>query len=89
MCGLRCQGEISIANLERRHAIAFGVYFVDDIARLRPLEEDGLVRVEPGHIVATMQGGLMLRNIAMCFDHSLQNPMPAAPTPDVGFSPAI
>jgi oxygen-independent coproporphyrinogen III oxidase len=86
---LMCQGEISIGSLERRHAIDFGDYFADDIARLRPLEEDGLVRLEPGRIVATRQGRLMLRNIAMCFDQYLQNPVPAAPMPGVGFSRAI
>ena len=86
---LMCQGEISIGSLERRHAIEFGAYFADDLARLRVLEEDGLVRLERDRIVATRQGRLMLRNIAMCFDHYLQNPMPAAPTPGVGFSRAI
>ena len=86
---LMCQGEISTGGLERRHAIEFSVYFADELARLRSLEEDGLVRLEPGRIVATRQGRLMLRNIAMCFDPYLQNPMPAAPTPGVGFSRAI
>ncbi len=88
---LMCQGEISIGSLERRHAIGFGVYFADDLARLRVLEEDGLVRLESDRIVATEQGRLMLRSIAMCFDHYLQNPMSitAARTPGVGFSRAI
>ncbi len=86
---LMCRGEISIDSLERRHAIEFDVYFADDLARLRPLAEDGLLRMEPGRIVATAQGGLMLRTIAMCFDHYLQNPMPTSPTPGVGFSRAI
>lgn len=86
---LMCQGEISIGSLERRHAIEFGVYFADDLARLRPLVEDSLVRMEPDRIVATRHGGLMLRSIAMCFDHYLQNPTTTAPTPGVGFSRAI
>ena len=71
---LMCQGEISTAGLERRYTIDFKAYFADDLARLRPLQEDGLVRCEPGRIVATRQGRLLLRSIAMCFDHYLQIP---------------
>ncbi|MGH8061512.1 MAG: oxygen-independent coproporphyrinogen III oxidase [Pseudoxanthomonas sp.] len=75
---LMCQGEIPIDALERRHAIDFHAYFADALVRLQPLREDGLVRVEPDRIVATKQGRLLLRNIAMCFDSYLQTP--AKPT---------
>jgi oxygen-independent coproporphyrinogen III oxidase len=36
--------------------------------------DDGLVRREPGRIVATTRGRLLLRNIAMCFDRHLDQP---------------
>ena len=71
---LMCQGEIPMEALERRHAIDFKSYFADALARLQPLLEDGLVRFEPGRIVATNQGRLLLRNIAMCFDNYLAKP---------------
>ncbi|MET0809458.1 MAG: oxygen-independent coproporphyrinogen III oxidase [Pseudoxanthomonas sp.] len=86
---LMCQGEIQIDALERRHAIDFHGYFADSLARLEPLREDGLVRVEPGRIVATKQGRLLLRNIAMCFDHYLQTPAIPTDLAPARFSRAI
>jgi oxygen-independent coproporphyrinogen-3 oxidase len=68
---LMCQGEIPIRALERRHGVDFASYFADALAKLAPLEADGLVRVGPDRIVATTQGRLLLRNIAMCFDRYL------------------
>lgn len=71
---LMCQGEIPISALERRYGIDFHVYFADALARLRPLEDDGLVNLGPQRIEVTARGRLLLRNIAMCFDHYLQQP---------------
>ena len=71
---LMCQGEIPIDALERRYAIRFGDYFSDALARLQPLIDDGLVRVEDERIEATARGRLLLRNIAMCFDRYLDRP---------------
>ncbi|MGY0799558.1 oxygen-independent coproporphyrinogen III oxidase [Lysobacter sp. A286] len=71
---LMCQGEIPIDALERRYLIDFHEYFADALEQLQPLIDDGLVRVEPRRIVATSRGRLLLRNIAMCFDHYLTRP---------------
>ena len=69
-----CQGEIPVSALERRYAIDFDDYFRDALKRLQPLIDDGLVRLEAGRILATSQGRLLLRNIAMCFDRYLDRP---------------
>lgn len=71
---LMCQGEVPVAALERRYAIDFEEYFAESLAQLRPLVEDGLVRLERGRITVTSRGRLLLRNIAMCFDRYLQQP---------------
>ena len=71
---LMCQGEIPVAALERRYAIDFATYFALALERLAPLAEDGLVRIERERIVVTSRGRLLLRNIAMCFDHYLDQP---------------
>jgi oxygen-independent coproporphyrinogen-3 oxidase len=71
---LMCQGEIPVAALERRYGIDFGTYFADALKKLAPLAADGLVRHEPGLILATTRGRLLLRNIAMCFDRYLDQP---------------
>ena len=55
---------------------------LDRAERLQPLVDDGLVRIEPDRIVSTSRGRLLLRNIAMCFDHYLDQPahdQPATP----------
>jgi oxygen-independent coproporphyrinogen-3 oxidase len=65
---LMCQGEIPVAALERRYAIDFGTYFRDALARLEPMIEDSLLRIDVGRIGVTSQGRFFLRNIAMCFD---------------------
>jgi oxygen-independent coproporphyrinogen-3 oxidase len=71
---LMCQGEIPMITLEERYGIDFAEYFRDAFARLQPLVDDGLVNVEPDRIAATSRGRLLLRNIAMCFDHYLERP---------------
>ena len=71
---LMCQGEIPVRALERRYGIEFDLYFADAIDRLQPLIADELVRIEPGRIAVTSRGRLLLRNIAMCFDHYLEKP---------------
>lgn len=71
---LMCQGEVPVSALERRYAIDFGEYFRDALVHLQPLIGDGLVRIEADRIVATSQGRMLLRNIAMCFDRYLDHP---------------
>ncbi|MDI9238625.1 oxygen-independent coproporphyrinogen III oxidase [Lysobacter sp. LF1] len=65
---LMCQGEVPIDAIQRAHGIDFAQYFADSLRRLEPLQDDGLVWIEPERIVATPVGRLMLRVIAMCFD---------------------
>ena len=68
---LMCQGEVRVRAFEERHGIGFAEYFADDLQRLWPLADDGLVVVSPEAIRATPRGRLLLRNIAMCFDRYL------------------
>lgn len=76
---LLCQGEIPIGAIQRAHGIEFTQYFADALRRLKPLQDDGLVWIEPERIVATPEGRLLLRAVAMCFDAYLQRPAgPAA-----------
>jgi oxygen-independent coproporphyrinogen-3 oxidase len=66
-----CRGSIDRAQLEGRHDIEFNEYFADSLERLQSLVADGLVVMEGSRITATSRGRLMLRIIAMCFDHYL------------------
>ena len=85
---LMCQAEVPMDALERRHGIVFREYFADALEKMRPLEDDGLVRIEPGRIRVTARGRLLLRNIAMCFDRYL-TPAPADSGTRPRFSRAI
>ncbi|WP_457097434.1 oxygen-independent coproporphyrinogen III oxidase [Lysobacter sp. P5_B9] len=75
---LMCQGEVPVRALERRYGIDFAEYFAQAFDKLRPLAEDGLVRIEPDRIAVTSRGRLLLRNIAMCFDRYLEQPATVA-----------
>jgi oxygen-independent coproporphyrinogen III oxidase len=69
--GLMCQGTIDAGALEARFGIDFHDYFAPCLAKLAPLEADGLVTVEDKRIAATPRGRLLLRSIAACFDRYL------------------
>lgn len=65
---LMCHGEVNTEQFGDRHGFAFDEYFADDLPRLQPLVEDGLVALCGQAIRVTPRGRPMLRNIAMCFD---------------------
>jgi oxygen-independent coproporphyrinogen-3 oxidase len=69
-----CRGEVDCRRIEQRHDVVFDEYFADARDGLAALAKDGLVIREPGRIVATSRGRLLLRMIAMCFDRYLQTP---------------
>lgn len=71
---LMCQGEIPIGAIQRAHGIEFTQYFADALRHLEPLQDDGLVWIEPERIVATPEGRFLLRVIATCFDAYLEQP---------------
>lgn len=76
---LMCHGTLNYKELGRRHVIDFTSYFADALARLRPLQDDGLVQLSEAGLQTTSRGRLLLRIIAMCFDRYL--PTNAASTP--------
>lgn len=59
--------------------------FADEVARLRPLEEDGLVQIDVDRLTVTPAGRFFLRNICMVFDAYL----PAESAEERRFSRAI
>jgi oxygen-independent coproporphyrinogen-3 oxidase len=72
---LMCLGRIDKRALERRHDVDFATYFAEDLARLAPLEQEGLVTLGENTISATSRGRLLLRIIAMCFDRYFNHPV--------------
>lgn len=79
MCHLR----LDYATLSRRLNLDFATTFASEINSLADLEQDGLVRREPGALQVTELGRLLIRIIAMRFDPRL------AQSPNQRFSRAI
>jgi oxygen-independent coproporphyrinogen-3 oxidase len=67
-----CDLELDFAAFGKEWNIAFTDYFSAALDDLRPLADDGLVKIEAGKIGVTPTGRLFLRNIGMCFDRYLK-----------------
>jgi len=80
---LMCHGEVDIRAVERQYSVDFSKYFSEALQRLHRMVADGLAICEPTAIRATPRGRLLLRALAMCFDHYLA---PAAAAPHPAFS---
>jgi oxygen-independent coproporphyrinogen-3 oxidase len=73
---LMCRGELNFAAIKREQGIDFDAYFADELATLRTLELDGLVRFAPDGdraLAVTELGWLLVRAVAMVFDRHLQS----------------
>ena len=68
---LMCQGRLDVDAVERAHRVQVRAYFADELERLRPLQSQGLVTVEPRAIEVTPLGWYFVRAIAMVFDRHL------------------
>lgn len=65
---LMCRGRLDIAATERRFAIRFAETFAMELAELRRLEGEGLLRVGPEALELTPLGAVFVRNVARVFD---------------------
>jgi oxygen-independent coproporphyrinogen-3 oxidase len=59
-------------EISRDFAIGFDDYFEEELSRLEPFREDGLVIMDQGQIRATWLGRIFIRNLAMVFDPYLE-----------------
>lgn len=66
-----CHGRLDFQQVSEHHGIDFGQYFAGELQRLRELDEDGLIQLQPGGLLVTDKGRLLLRPIAMVFDRYL------------------
>jgi oxygen-independent coproporphyrinogen III oxidase len=68
---LMCNLEVVKAPVEARHGIVFDEHFAEGLAALVPLVDEGLCTVERDRVAVTELGQLLVRNVAMAFDHRL------------------
>jgi oxygen-independent coproporphyrinogen-3 oxidase len=72
---LLCHCVLHKSEVEAEFGIRFDEYFADEVARLEPLQKDGLVRLNPESISVTQLGRIFIRNVGMVFDKYLRKPM--------------
>ncbi len=72
---LFCQLDVDTQAFGRAQGIDFDTYFAAELPRLEELVQDGLVLRTPGHLHLTLQGQLLLRNVASVFDAYLHKPL--------------
>ena len=65
---LMCYDSLSFDAFGHEHHIDFREYFSDEIKRLAPLADDGLIELDQSGVDITQKGRLLLRSIAMVFD---------------------
>lgn len=65
---LLCHTIIPKEEINRAFHVNFDDYFADELSRLAPMQDDGLVELSPGAIQTTWLGRIFIRNLAMVFD---------------------
>jgi len=65
---IMCRTRVDFAEVDRAWSVRFEDYFARELAALKPLIEDGLVRMSGRGFELTPIGRLLMRNVAMCFD---------------------
>lgn len=68
-----CTGALDYREFEREFEFSFRSYFANELRRLEPLVEDGLIRWREHGFEATAAGLLFLRAVAMAFDAYLKH----------------
>ncbi len=69
---LMCHFKLDFAEVEQAWSIDFRSYFADALEQLAPLTEAGLLTLTAQRITVEPKGRLLVRIIAMAFDHYLQ-----------------
>src|SRR5437588_3650944 len=69
---LLCHTIVIKDEISREFGIDFDQYFAEELDRLEPSRQDGLVLLERGEIRATWLGRIFIRNLAMVFDPYLE-----------------
>ena len=65
---LICNFSLTYADVATRWGIDFDAYFAADLARVKPMEADGLLEMDDRGIRVLPRGRLLIRNICMAFD---------------------
>lgn len=73
---ISCLGELRFAEIEAAHGIDCRQAFADELARLAPLADDGLLRLDDEGFALTPRGQVLVRIVCMAFDRYLERRAP-------------
>lgn len=65
---LMCRNELDCGRVDKTLGCHSRDYFTDEFERLMPMQQDGLLEIDNGHINITPKGRFLARNVAMVFD---------------------
>lgn len=68
---LMCQPELRFDQIEALHNVTFASAFSNELERLQPMADDGLIQIQGSGIRIRPAGRMLIRNIAMVFDRYL------------------
>jgi oxygen-independent coproporphyrinogen-3 oxidase len=69
---IMCQGQVLFESINLAYLIDFMSYFAEELKRLEPLQQDGLIDMDESGIQVTGMGWYFVRAVAMVFDRYLQ-----------------
>jgi oxygen-independent coproporphyrinogen III oxidase len=75
---LLCHTVVMKDEIAREFGVDFDDHFAEELRRLAPFQEDGLVQLESNQIRASWLGRIFIRNLAMIFDPYLEKQQLAA-----------
>lgn len=70
---LMCHGRVDFAAIERRHGVRMRAAFAEELERLVPMSDAGLVILEDDAIQVTTSGWYVVRAVALVFDRYLRD----------------
>jgi len=68
---IMCHGYLDIGAIENKFKLNFADYFSDNLTKLKPMVDDGLLEINPKYLKVLPVGKLLVRVIAMQFDSYL------------------
>jgi oxygen-independent coproporphyrinogen III oxidase len=71
---LICHFQLNFDRFNSTNDIEFKTYFADELKKLQPMHDDGLIEITKTDIIVTAKGRLLIRNICMVFDRYLKKP---------------
>ncbi len=69
---IMCQGAVHFESIALAYLVDFQRYFANELEALKPLAEQGMVKVDADSIEVTDTGWFFVRAVAMVFDRHLQ-----------------